>query len=822
MLNAAGFRVRLCSGIAVVLPMAVRVPAFSQEAAGSQPQLAIEQITVTARKKEESLQDVPLSITAFSAEEIDSAGITSLDDVAAFTPGLTFSNLQGEFLPVPVIRGIAPTAVFGENNAAVFIDGVFVSGREGLNAGQLDLERIEVLKGPQSTKYGRNAFAGAINYVTARPTDELQTKAEFILGNYEKRSARVAVSGPLAAQKLSGRLAIGFDDWAGSYSNNLSPQDIGGYSFRTMQSSLWWTPKESVDVQWVLYLSDDEIDPSPMTAAAANCEDRVDLPPGEDKTRFSRPQNFCGTIPDLPDNILGVTSGAVGEQRNLVRSSLHVDWDMGFGTLVALTGYSKTRQNGVVDGLPQGAVPFVYFADTIENRTFLAEELVISPGDETTEVSQELRFNSTTGRGIRYEMGLYFYDVRKVSREADVVARLANSSQRLPADFLGFQPAYPVVGDAIFLPWFTQTDVDRSVQARDDTRSWSVFGGVEIDIGERWIFDAGLRFDDTEKELREADGSNAKDSWDYWTGRAGLKFNVTEDWMIYTSVANGKKSGGFDSIEVDIFNPNGTVDKDVIRIFSFDVEKNTTYELGAKGSFLDRRGTIDFAVFYTDWTDILIPQIFSSDPETGERFDQPTGINTTGGDATVVGFETSLRFILTENWDFSMGLSWTDAEFTDAEFASFSRFPSFYVDADGDGRGDGADLAGHKLLRQSPVQGNFTLNYRRPFFGDWDWFTRTDVTYQDAQWVGVPNQAKVPAHTYVNLRTGIDSERYRIELWAKNLLDDDNPVSAFRDVFFNNTTNGVTSNLSGDLFPFKMSVRQPTRRTLGVTARIKF
>ncbi len=125
--------------------------------------LAVEEIVVTARKKAENLQDVPISISAFSADGIERRGISSLADVAAFTPGLTFSNLFGEFLPVPVIRGVAPTAIFREPNVAVFIDGVYVAGREGLNASQLDLARIEVLKGPQSTKYGRNAFSGAIN-----------------------------------------------------------------------------------------------------------------------------------------------------------------------------------------------------------------------------------------------------------------------------------------------------------------------------------------------------------------------------------------------------------------------------------------------------------------------------------------------------------------------------------------------------------------------------------------------------------------------------------------------------------------------------------
>lgn len=114
-------------------------------AALSTPAVAIEEVVVTARKMEERLVDVPMAITAMTSEDIEQKGIRSLDDVAANTPGLTFSNLQGEQLPAPVIRGVAPIDIFGENNVGIFIDGVYVSGRSGLNFSQIDMERIEVI-----------------------------------------------------------------------------------------------------------------------------------------------------------------------------------------------------------------------------------------------------------------------------------------------------------------------------------------------------------------------------------------------------------------------------------------------------------------------------------------------------------------------------------------------------------------------------------------------------------------------------------------------------------------------------------------------------
>ena len=141
----------------------------------AQAELVIEQITVTARKKEETLQDVPLSITVLGSQMLEDARIQNLADVAAFTPGLSLFNPQGEFLTTPVIRGMAPTDIFGETNAAVFLDGVLVAGREGLNFAYLEIERIEVVKGPQTALYGRNAFSGAINFITKKPTDEVES-----------------------------------------------------------------------------------------------------------------------------------------------------------------------------------------------------------------------------------------------------------------------------------------------------------------------------------------------------------------------------------------------------------------------------------------------------------------------------------------------------------------------------------------------------------------------------------------------------------------------------------------------------------------------
>jgi len=842
----------------------------------------VEEIVVTARKKAENLQDVPMAISAFSADGIERRGIDNLSDVAAFTPGLTFSNLFGEFLSVPVIRGVAPTAIFGENNVAVFIDGVFVSGREGINAAQLDLERIEVLKGPQSTRYGRNAFAGAINYVTARPGDELKGEVKINVGNRDKRQGRAMISGPLIPDMLSGRIAVGLDEWSGSYRNELSKLDIGGYQYKTLQSSLWFTPTDTLDVQWAVYLSDDEIDDSARVTIPANCEDRQELElgnaangfqpiapspvadpanPGEtrqnpDYSDGPRPQNFCGTVPKLRDNVLAINDQATGEQRELVRSSLHINWDLAWGDITALTGYSKTQQSArsdsnqspqwsytaqdgsIVQG-PPGTVPFYYTGGNGVD-IFPAELTTISTGDTTTEVSQELRFNSPKDKAFRFSVGTYWYNVQADGGFTDFTARLAGGNgQRLPADFTGLFPAPGVVGDAIFGPRFANSPDHPVPEGEvnelfiDNTESWSGFLGTEFDFTDRWSADAGARYsyDTKRKRVKERDLSGNTTAvsidetrhFDYWTWRVGTKFQVTDTNMIYASIGNGKKSGGMDIINGDLLDPNGGPSTPVNRVTEFGIEKILAYELGNKGEFMEGRGQYDIAVFYNDWTNILMPQIITTDPDTGRAFEQPEGVDLTGGDATTYGAEVNLKLILAENWDIDLGGSWTKAQYENADLKSLRLFPSLWKDSNGDGIGDSASIKGNDLLRQSEWQGNGSLNYERPVFGDWSFYSRTDAFYTGEQWVGPANEAKVPGRFVMNQRLGFETEKMRLEFWVDNLLEDKKPVAAFRDVTFNNTHLQLPAYGGfSDMFPFRMTVSNPKLRTFGVSALMKF
>ena len=808
--------------VGLVAAIVLASPVFFATAYAQDGAVALEEIVVTARRVEERLQDVPLAITAFSAGEIQAAGIENLNDVADLTPGMTFSNLIGEFLPVPVIRGIAPTAVQDrENNAAIFVDGVYVSGRQGLNFSQLDLERIEVVKGPQAAMYGRNSFSGAVNFVTARPTDEFQGKAELTFGDRGRIVASGAISGPLVEDKLRGRVAIILNQWDGSYENQVPDgPDIGGFDYQTLQGSFYWTPTDRFEAGLSYYTSKDQIDVSAQTSLTATCENVA--------ARGQRLANFCGELPGVGRNDLNVLVGANGEERDVDHAYLTLKLDSELGEFTALSGYSQVEQTFLYDGSRGNpSTTFAYqssispFPRAFVLGSFEAELLQIGAPDSTEEFSQEIRFTSPDDRPWRYSVGAYYYTVETQDSNSGVAARsplprgfanLCPCIQFFPG--VGFAPqVFPrtSVGDLVFRSWFTSPtgDTTGALEQMLETDAWSVFGSVDANFSDRLKGRVELRWTDEEKRSQDFEsGSDLMNSWDFISWRATMDYKPSENTMYYASIAGAAKSGAFDFDTEE--NINGV---NVSLVSLIEPEENTSYELGFKGTYLDGRMSTDVAVFFIDWTEIVIPQYYSVGPD-GVPLTSVLALDTNAGDASVLGLEASFGLVLTDNLTGNLGFSVTDPEFDDARISSFAEFPSYAPDG---------DVSGNELLRQSSVQGNLTLNYRRAFRGDMEWYLRADILYTGKQWVGAANQAEVPAHTYVNLKIGFEAERYSVEFWSDNLLDDDKPVAAFRDVWFANALpGGGAEGGFNAFFPWRLTVSHPRRRQVGATLRVNF
>jgi outer membrane receptor protein involved in Fe transport len=795
-----------------------------------------DELVTTARRTKENVLEVPLAITTFSAEEIQQANIRDINDVASFTPGLSFANYFGQELPKPVIRGVAPLDILGgESNAAVYIDGVYVSSENAINLGFLDVERIEVLKGPQGAYFGNNAFSGAINYITLPPTDVFTSKIDLQGGDNGTARAKATLAGPIIGDQLAGRVSILYDDFDGTYENasNLD-QDIGGYKYKTIQGSLFWTPVDNFSAQWNLYYSDDEIDPPAQSTTPANCS------PSTDDGAFL---NYCGDLPTIGKNDLVTIPGETGQTREVTRSILKLDWDVSFGTWSSLTGWSEDKgesfQNGTpgsgsnlfkyTDGIPQGPG---FIPGSIVYNTFIFDAgglLIPGVGDNTnTDLSQEFRFTSNQNQPIRYTAGLYYFNQEKEVLES---SRSVEAQNDLPADFDAFCPvcissfvpgqdlSFPnaLFGTFVFGPWFDNfapfpgfppvMPAMAVGTTTTETTDYAGFGSIAYDVTDLLTAAAELRYTDREVKIS---GDNVdpnlpdKSTNDYWTWRFSLDYSITDFSNVYASVARGEKGGGIDSFEIE---GTGTGLDGTIIPTEFGNEKNITWEVGYKQAFQEGRIIATGAVYYIDWSDIVLRQFIT---EYEGLPIQPTAVNQNLGDADIKGFELGLNGQISEHWSGGLGYSYTDAKMTSGSSDRYAEFPQFAPDG---------DISGQTLPRQPESQFNASLTYRHALVGDWEWYTRGDAFYQSKWYVDLPNQAIVPGRWRANLRLGVETEKYTVELWSTNIFDDDTVDAAFRDVYFTNLTQDTQENA---FFPWRMSIANPQRRIIGLRAIARF
>jgi iron complex outermembrane receptor protein len=199
--------------------------------------IGLEEVVVTARKRTEALIEVPVAVSVLTSEDIQQRGIQNLQDVALFTPGLSYFDAIQNQLGTPVIRGLSQTNLNSpDRNVAVFYGGVYLSNLNATNLEILDVERIEVVKGPQSALYGRNAFNGAINYVPAAPTKEFKSTVTGTIGTDERYEAKLMVAGPIS-ETFSGRIAVSYNSFDGTWENAGDPSDnIGGFKTKNVSA----------------------------------------------------------------------------------------------------------------------------------------------------------------------------------------------------------------------------------------------------------------------------------------------------------------------------------------------------------------------------------------------------------------------------------------------------------------------------------------------------------------------------------------------------------------------------------------------------------
>jgi len=756
-------RKMLAAAIAIALAGTMSVSAQETEDDEVIERSRLETITVTARKKEETLQDAPVAVSAFSAGDMADQGLTNIDELARFTPGLSFSQTFGRSGDRPVIRGqsnVLARVQFGvESGTAYFIDGIYFNGdMQSINFDTL--ERIEVIKGPQSALYGRNSYAGAINFITRTPTNEYSGNFKVAAGRFDERDVVASFSGPLLRDRLYFRLGARFYEYDGEFTNTLTGKTVGSEETRSVNAGLLWDSGGSFTARFNLLYNKIDDGPIPLFLQPAtdnNCE------PGFRSAAFRRPffppirgggprvsdnnfQYFCGAIEARPDLVAlntdtladGTPDGTAfdGIFSEEWFTGLNLDWDLNGWTLTSQTGWRGEKRRFGADSdhsdafvvfIPSGVPVPPGTAPLFMNTTF----------SDIEEWSQEFRITSPVGGKMRFIGGVFYYDYDFTQTS------------------LSF--AKPVRGDAF--------------GNNDEITNKAVFGLLSYDFSERLSLTGEIRYQEEEKVRFEQNPQSGdetffgEETFKATTPRLTLDYQIDDERMVYLTYARGAKPGGL----------NGSLGES-IGFPTYEQEKSDNFELGLKSTWLDGRLLANASLFFIDASDVQLTTALP-DP-AGSAINS---VATNQGAVETLGFELETRWLISDRLTVLGSYALADTEFTDGcdDFEFTLNTGGLLIPAGFDG--PECSIEGRQTPMSSKHQASLGADFRLPIGRGMEFFAFPLLSYESKKFIQVHNRAFVPSATIVNLRAGVrSSSGWELAAYARNLFDEDAPVLATR------------------------------------------
>ena len=682
---------------------------------------ALEEVVVTATKRAQSLQDVPMAVNAFNADTIETAGINDAGDLAILTPALNINVNTNPFAARMVIRGVgtAQTDPALEPSVGLFIDGIYL-GRTGLGMSDLtDIERIEVLQGPQGTLYGKNTNAGAISVITKKPSfEKSEGYIEASVGNYSMNKLTASISGPLT-QNLAYRLSGNINQRDGYYDNSAGV-DFNDADDWNIQGKLQWEPTESLSI----LLSGSRVERDTTCCGADAVQDES----------VNNELVAQGLSPDSNDpydyNVQSNADNRFAMESDLL--SMTIDYDTGWGAIKSITAWND----------------YSYRVDQDPDRSELDILTLSNDKYSGDSFSQELRFTASPNDNVDYMLGVFYLE-QNTKRGGDE-----------PFVFIGDDII--TIGSQQDLPFplpfnfLVQPGDSLTVDMDQDAETIAFFGQGTWHIGDQWHITGGLRWSDEEKKSDlfsqtystafsyqilgasfldsvstpiDATLERSSDNVD-WMLRAAL--DIGDDSMVYASAGTGTKSGGFQTV-------NGAAEDR-----EFDDEDTTTYELGVKSTLMDARLRINAAAFYSEIENFQAQRQLETG--IGTYVSNESKVETSGVDLQVEAAPMP-------NLVLSAGLLYMHKyEITD-------------------GPEKGADL---------PFTAEFsgTLAATLVFpLGDGGVYWRTDYSYMDDHVTNVASAAQLRDADYdnrnlVNSKLGWRNDSWNVSIWGKNLTDD--------------------------------------------------
>jgi len=804
----------------LIASLAVPVGSNAQE---NQENLVLEEIIVTARKRDESLLDIPIAINAISKETILEANITGLEDISTLASGFYFFN-QGQNQPGRYntqlrFRGLNQ-AQFSPSfeTGALFIDGVYVLNG-GTSLSLQDIQRVEVIKGPQAAYFGRNTFGGAVNFITKDPS--LEGFSGEVTASYTSRDeadVQVFFEGPLSstvAASLSGR----YYDKEGHY-RATDGGILGNEETQTITGKLLWQATDELSFRFRGSYSEDD-DGAPAQAYIAgqrndSCLGRpITTPAGETVNPF----NFiCGTVPDLNSAIPAFGSSIIDGNTTLVpgingagstlqdiynSQSLppNVPFIDRIGLLRETTRFSVQANYEFESGY---SLDFTYgkneqYANHIRDFDLSAFPGGFSSDPQSLEdESYEIRITSPQDGNFRWSAGINYY-------EQDFISSLQGGTFAFgcfgipggnPDDCI---PSPNGVGNFILGPF------PNTFRESDKAEVLGIFGSVEFDITDQLTFSLeGRQQEDEVTKGGSATENGLTDDarvleFDEFLPRVILRYKPSEATTIYGSFSKGVLPG---DLNLEVFNAD---EQELAQILaqlpgvaeSTPQEELDSFEVGIKTRIFGGRGYLNFAYYNNEWTGIKGRSSASINetctagdvasgatgcafpgvvPDVSTRMIEVNGVLTTffnsrnfllDGDADLQGFELEVGGNISDAWSVDASLAYVDTEYTRYLFNFGERVFGF------------SDVAGLSVPRVPEWSGNLTSTYNFTI-GKWDAFVRGDMNYFGETFTDERNLATVDDYFLVNVRAGIQTEKVRAEVFVRNLFDEDAWASGAR------------------------------------------
>lgn len=696
---------------------------------------ALEVIVVTAQKRVESVNDVPIAVSAFDGDRLKAGGIDNLQDLSVSVPGLYVAeSFVGDSM---FIRGIGS----GQNNLGFeqavgqVIDGYFYGRSRFSRLSFLDVERVEVLKGPQGALLGKNTTAGAINITTASVYDELE--GDFTLTYeseaYDGYTIEGAVGGGLT-DSLRGRLAWRYDDKNGFLNNTSTGADEPSVDDLLARVTLVWDASEDVEATFQYQYG--QLEHLGGNNQYSHCDTTTDQSPAPGF------QNFTGLFVSLKGDDCQANysrSGSArkngvnveGKETNIETVALTVNWDLGEHTLTSLTGYAQYDYVDLQDG------------DRTDVEAALPEF-----SEDYNQFTQELRLTSPIGESFDYIAGLYYMEKEQYTD---------------------------------YLVHFSAFNATRGIYTIEDGRTYAVFGQATAHINNQWDLTLGGRYTDEEKqatnsqfptELYEAAPSpcqipaagvclrhdiNDKFDESNFSPVVNVQYRPNDDAMFYGSVRKGFKAGGFDHLLVA-----AEQDPNIMERFQFDSEQVISYEAGAKLTLLEDSAQLNAALYRSEFDDLQLGGFLNSTDFTNTV--------TNAASAITQGLEMDFRWRPTRQLTLSATLAYLDSTYDDYVDA-----PCYTLQTTGCETGR-QDLSGEKLQFASDWKWSVAADYYWSLSDNYELHGSMQVYYADE----FPLQADLDPKLVENGYTKVDARLtlrplngdWEVSLITRNLTDE--------------------------------------------------